>query len=1141
MKKVQIFISYCGDDTHIMHDLRDNYLAKLKGEYALKGAEIVIREMETECVDKWDVWMVGAVKSCDILVCILTDNVLYPKEKTEKRVLEELCVARNNDLNIIPIVFSSRGLPDEYFAHIGRISQIWYGVGDTQEQKFTVVKDKATLLIDGILSGNKVKQYESLKIKSGYQFSKFDGFVGRKEEMEKISSSFDQSNLLILKGEGGIGKTSLAKAYFNASDSYENGYIVDASSGITQTIQNFPFEDTLNEPNAEERYAGNLKRLKELSEKIIIILDNYDVEGENDSDTLAQLENMACKYIITSRIGTTRSYNTIELGRMPDEDLIKLVYNIHSKIERDNKMSKEEVEKLLVEFFANVNGLTIAVELASAIMRDGDVSLVDINKAILSCNDKVTTGRHAGQKASAFDHLASLYSYAKLSKEEHEVLKVLTHISPAVGIERKKLKEYLQLDSNDVINDLIRKSFIRMDEDKVLSMHPLMSDVYYKQEKVADQEGIMKILDYVSDFNFSTDKTLTLTEASLKNITTYKYLVEKREASFKKENLRLKAILYEAIGFEYNKIADFRQALEYNLKALGIRKILYADKPNHPALASSYNNIGSAYGKLGDYQKALEYLLKALEIRKIAYADNPNHPDLAESYNNVGLAYGDLGDHQKALEYLLKALGIWEIVYADNPDHSNLALSYNNVGVAYGDLGDHPKALEYYLKALEIRKIVYADNPNHPDLAQSYNNVGLAYGKLGDYQLALEYYLKALGIRKIVYADNPNHLDLAQSYNNIGSAYGDLGDNQKALEYQLKALEISKILYADNPNHPDFAISYSNMGYIYRALGDYQKALEYSLKALGIRKIVYADNPDHPDLASSYNNVGLAYGKLGDHPKALEYQLKALEIRKIVYADNPNHPDLASSYNNVGLAYGKLGDYQKALEYSLKALKIYEIAYADNPNHPNLATSYNNVGMAYWDLGNYQKALEYYLKELGIRKIVYADNPNHPDLAWIYNNIGSAYGNLGDNQKALEYLSKALEIRKIAYADNPNHPNLAVCYNNIGSAYGDLGDHPKALEYRLKALEIRKIVYAYNTNHPAMALIYSNIGATYKEMGKCEEALEYLLKALEIRKTLYKDKPYDEVMIKNITRIAECYEALGNGEKAKEYYSLIKK
>ena len=1047
MKKVQIFISYCGDDTHIMHDLRDNYLAKLKGEYALKGAEIVIREMETECVDKWDVWMVGAVKSCDILVCILTDNVLYPKEKTEKRVLEELCVARNNDLNIIPIVFSSRGLPDEYFAHIGRISQIWYGVGDTQEQKFTVVKDKATLLIDGILSGNKVKQYESLKIKSGYQFSKFDGFVGRKEEMEKISSSFDQSNLLILKGEGGIGKTSLAKAYFNASDSYENGYIVDASSGITQTIQNFPFEDTLNEPNAEERYAGNLKRLKELSEKIIIILDNYDVEGENDSDTLAQLENMACKYIITSRIGTTRSYNTIELGRMPDEDLIKLVYNIHSKIERDNKMSKEEVEKLLVEFFANVNGLTIAVELASAIMRDGDVSLVDINKAILSCNDKVTTGRHAGQKASAFDHLASLYSYAKLSKEEHEVLKVLTHISPAVGIERKKLKEYLQLDSNDVINDLIRKSFIRMDEDKVLSMHPLMSDVYYKQEKVADQEGIMKILDYVSDFNFSTDKTLTLTEASLKNITTYKYLVEKREASFKKENLRLKAILYEAIGFEYNKIADFRQALEYNLKALGIRKILYADKPNHPALASSYNNIGSAYGKLGDYQKALEYLLKALEIRKIAYADNPNHPDLAESYNNVGLAYGDLGDHQKALEYLLKALGIWEIVYADNPDHSNLALSYNNVGVAYGDLGDHPKALEYYLKALEIRKIVYADNPNHPDLAQSYNNVGLAYGKLGDYQKALEYSLKALKIYEIAYADNPNHPNLATSYNNVGMAYWDLGNYQKALEYYLKELGIRKIVYADNPNHPDLAWIYNNIGSAYGNLGDNQKALEYLSKALEIRKIAYADNPNHPNLAVCYNNIGSAYGDLGDNQKALEYQLKALEISKILYADNPNHPDFAISYSNMGYIYRALGDYQKALEYSLKALGIRKIVYADNPDHPDLASSYNNVGLAYGKLGDHPKALEYRLKALEIRKIVYAYNTNHPAMALIYSNIGATYKEMGKCEEALEYLLKALEIRKTLYKDKPYDEVMIKNITRIAECYEALGNGEKAKEY----------------------------------------------------------------------------------------------
>ena len=79
-------------------------------------------------------------------------------------------------------------------------------------EKFIEVKNKATKLIDAILSGKKIKQYDSLKINAGYQFSKFDGFVGRVAEMSAISSSFDKSNLLILQGEGGIGKTSLAKA-----------------------------------------------------------------------------------------------------------------------------------------------------------------------------------------------------------------------------------------------------------------------------------------------------------------------------------------------------------------------------------------------------------------------------------------------------------------------------------------------------------------------------------------------------------------------------------------------------------------------------------------------------------------------------------------------------------------------------------------------------------------------------------------------------------------------------------------------------------------------------------------------------------------------------------------------------------------
>ena len=1139
MKKIQIFISYCGADSAKMHDLRDNYLLKIKEDYVNKDVDVVICEMETDCAHEWDAWMVGAVKQSEILVCILTDNTLYPKDFREKRVLEELRVARDNALNIVPVLFNGRGLPDEYQAHIGRISQIWYANGETQEQIFSEVEEKVRLLLDKIVSGNKIRQYESVKI-IGCQFSKFAGFVGREKEMEEISEKFKESNLVILKGEGGIGKTCLAKAFFNNTKNFDRAYIIDASSGIKQTIQNFPFEDTQYLNDATERYNGNLKRLNELSEKTIIILDNYDEEGEGDIETIAQLDAMSCRYVITSRIGAEpyEEY-TIELGRMPDEDLIELVYKNFPKIESVNELSKQEVEALLKEFFANVNGLTIAVELASAVMRDGDVSLTELNQAMLTCNDRVSSGRNVGKRASAMDHLSSLYSYAKLSEEEHDVLKVLTHISPVVGIKRKELRKFLNLESNDVINELIRKTFIRLDESNIITMHPLMSDVYYKCAKVAENDDLTNILNYVSGIDFNKDKSLTLTEASLKNIATYKYLVEKRKNSFKGDDLSIKLGLYDGISRGFNVIAGYQQSLLYCKKVLEICNLIYADTLNHPDVATSYNNLGYAYLQIGDYANALNQFLEACAIYERCYLDTFNSPYLATGYISVGSAYAGLGDNKESLKYFFKALEIYEKIYEALPNHQDMAICYNNIASAYKNLGNYKSAFDFCLKAFEINEELYAKTPYHPALAVAYLNIGRAYGDLGDTPKFLEYCLKALEIRKHLFIDNPNHPALANVYISLCYAYGEFGDLNRSLEYGLKALEIFKLVYSNNSNNQNLANGYNAVGRAYLELGEYQLGLENCLKALEIRKARCVNNPNHPALATNYSSVSLAYKAIGEYEKALEYCLKALEIRKLKYADNLQHPDLAASYNSVGVIYRHLGEYKKSLENCLKALEIRKNVYAFNPNHPMLAISYNNIGLTNRCLDNAREGLENCLKALEMRKKAYSFNPNHYSIAGVYNNIGLDKMGLSPEER-LQNSLKALELRKKTYSRNPNHPALAASFDNVGLAYRDLGKEKEGLDNCLKALEIRKVAYLHSPNHPDLAKSYFNVGEIYFRVKDYESALDYLLEALKIRKVFFQNISDVDGIIKDINgSIAKCYEALGNMEEARFYYDLL--
>ncbi|MBL7103827.1 MAG: tetratricopeptide repeat protein [Bacteroidales bacterium] len=260
---------------------------------------------------------------------------------------------------------------------------------------------------------------------------------------------------------------------------------------------------------------------------------------------------------------------------------------------------------------------------------------------------------------------------------------------------------------------------------------------------------------------------------------------------FKLSNdLEYLATAYNNIALTYSYLGNYKNALEYNRKAIAIcEKVL---EPNHPLLATSYNNIAITYIDLGNYEKALEYFQNAITIREEVL--EPDHPNIATSYNNIANTFHHLGNYKKALEYNLKANDIWEKVL--KPDHPNIATSYNNIASTYSDLGNYEKALEYHQKAITIREKVL--EPGHPDIAQSYNNIAITYRNLSNYEKALEYNLKANTILKKVL--EPDHPSLATSYLNIAATCYDLKNYKQAKYFIDKAVKIyKKALPAGHP------------------------------------------------------------------------------------------------------------------------------------------------------------------------------------------------------------------------------------------------------------------------------------------------------------------------------------------------------
>ena len=182
---------------------------------------------------------------------------------------------------------------------------------------------------------------------------------------------------------------------------------------------------------------------------------------------------------------------------------------------------------------------------------------------------------------------------------------------------------------------------------------------------------------------------------------------------------------YNSMGLAYKLKADslndnelYGLALEMYQTALTVYSSLYGE--NHPDVAMVYSNIGGVYDQLGDYPQALDYELKDLGISTDVLGKND--PSVATSYNNIGMTYKRMGDYEHAKEYYDEALRIYELFYDE--DSVEMGGMYANLGIMYKQLGDYKQAYDYLNRAVLILKKARGESHSIVlSLAQSLNEV----------------------------------------------------------------------------------------------------------------------------------------------------------------------------------------------------------------------------------------------------------------------------------------------------------------------------------------------------------------------------------------------------------------------------------
>lgn len=653
-------------------------------------------------------------------------------------------------------------------------------------------------------------------------------FFGRENDLAYIHDNFftTDSNILILHGEGGVGKTSLASRYFEIYKSkYAHVAWITSNSNLSDALLTLArplgleIEEFQQRVNPENRIENLLTKMCNLAKPCLLVIDNVNSIEELDYyyDKLGCCSNF--HVIFTTRIFDNFSnVKFYQITPLP-EDLALEIFRIYyqSLQPTDESYFKKLYHRvggntLVLELFAkNLNELNDSLEISYPL----ETLIEDVERGLLqlSKTEKVKVHYHNLRRATPEEIIRAMYKISILKPEQADLLAIFAALPPE-RIVYTELKEILQQKNlHEVLRSLKKRGWLNFEEDNKIYCSPIVQAAIRREHKNWKSEceilvqGLLQKLDSYPIHEISTLRT------------TYTHYAETVCVVLDTLDSNL-AWLCCSVGKFHTTVGNLHKAQEAFERMEQVFSDLLKKDPDNPyhkkGLSTSYLHTGQIYTYLGDYDKSLQFFWKNNELVTELYEKNANNSDLKNtlsiSYMRIGQAYSNKKDFQKALDYFTKCHEIKKSLHESEPDNeqykSGFAISFDKLGQTYSNLRQKNKAQEYFEEFNKIQKELFNSKPNNKlyinNLATSYEKLGQAYCDMNNNNEALRLLWKSHRLRNKIYKENPENVEfknnLATSYNKLGQIYLKLDKGSRANNFFKKQCLISRELSEAYPN-----------------------------------------------------------------------------------------------------------------------------------------------------------------------------------------------------------------------------------------------------------------------------------------------------------------------------------------------------
>lgn len=813
-------------------------------------------------------------------------------------------------------------------------------------------------------------------------------FIGRRRECAVLLNELIRNKPVLITGQGGIGKTSLAgylvKRLVVQDTIYHCFSFNETNMGFTAIAAELKqFLKTV-DPSFQSFYEKN--KLTDLNNELdllikrvakhctpVWIFDNLEMGQQNTGGQLTQEYNEWINYLQQRLFGR---FPVVLIGRyeIPElNDVFKISLNqvpfvdfyrkciqldlkdLHTKI---SLPGIAQIASLLYDMFG---GSYRTLELLNELYKNNPAKTEALLQQVVRLKDaQYAKELMAGvqqqlkdfSKQLVFTELITL-----LTREEQKTLHLLLYFqTPVMPLALEK-----QQPAKDVQAELQRLKNLTLIEEHI---HKTTGNkLYYIAPLVKNSiEGIQLpqvyfYPEYAGDYYLEAGKQLTLSledvEAAIPHYAAARCIAKLNEAGMLTTN-------------QYYKLGLFDKTLTYGKL---VEKVA-GDETTGDIL----NNLGATYLKFGHAHLALTYFTKfSICARKANDKKN-----LAAAFNAIGNVYMDLEDHDTAMEWLQKS---YRLSKAGNYREEE-AVTLSNIGSIYKELGEYDKAMKALKQSWKLREQLN----DRVGLAHLLNNMAAIYDDRGDYQKKKETLQNAFSL-----AVETGHKQLQGSImNNMGSFYLEEENYSAALVCFQKGLAVSESVN----NEIEMGNAMTGMGTVYKILGKHNEAVEYITKGSSILQ-KYNDPDVQTDALVQIGNINIDRGDPEDSLPFLQMALANYRQRKMGREE-------AQALYYIGDAYLNLGETDKSIKCLEECISILEKEKDTEIESMALA----RLSQAHAAKKETDKVLKYQERNLELSQAT--GNRSHEAITLVH--LATAYHEKGLPELYLYYMLQAYTI-----------------------------------------------------------------------------------------------------------------------------------